>query len=222
MRRTLNRADEALARGEADAAYELLSGDSGSAAVAAQLWMERAQRITSGKEQDGQLAEVAAAAGCPEAHALYRRSLGMKPERAEAMAPLLLRLGEQAAALYRLLESQYPEGSERYREAKVWGAYLAHLAGTLSLAPGRGHPAYVYQSLSSLLSWAAEFPGRRVEELRQEGAGDFKMLHREAVEVAGLAEQVRSGLLGAVQSICRARGCLTAARELLAVSERRL
>ena len=215
LRRKLDLAGEALGRGEADAAYQRLSGDAGFARIAAQLWLEGAQQIPSSKEQDGRLAEVTAAAGCPEAHALYRRTLAVEPERAQAVVPLLRHLGERAAPLYQLMGSLPPEDRQRRREAAVWGAYLSHLAGTLSLAPGRGHPAYVYQSLGSILFWGIEYSRQvRGERCEQEGPGGAA-LSRAAAEVANLAGQIRTLLLDPRQTAVRAHACLAAADQLL-------
>jgi hypothetical protein len=221
LRRQRDLAHDAMARGEADAVDELLSGDTGFAAVAARLWLEGAQRLASGKEQDGRLAEVAGAAGCPEAHALYWGALAVVPERAAAAAPLLRELGEKAVALYHSMGTLPPEEPERRRETRIWGAYVAHLAGTLSLAPGRNHPAYVYQSLRSLEFWATEYPARMIEGLREKDAAGVETLDREAAEVAALAEQIRTLLLDPRQTIDRARTCLAAADQLLARTEAR-
>jgi hypothetical protein len=222
LRRQRDLAHEAMERGEADAAYQLLSSDTGFAAVAAQLWLERARRITSGKEQDGRLAEVTGAAGCPEAHALYRRTLGVEPERAQAVVPLLLHLGERATMLYQLMGSMPPQDTERRRDATVWGAYVSHLAGTLSLAPGRGHPASVYQSLAPILYWATEYPGRVTGELREKDVPSMETLDQHAAEVANLAEQIHTLLLAPLQVNNRTRACLAAADQLLALTEARL
>jgi hypothetical protein len=196
LRRQRDLAREAMERGEVDAAHERLSSETGVAAVAAQLWLEGAQQICSGKEQDGRLAEVTRAAGCPEAHALYRLVLAVEPERAAAAAPLLLRLGEQAVALYHSMGTLPPEEPERRREGLVWGAYVAHLTGTLSLAPGLGHPAHLYQSLRSIGFWAIEYPARVIAELREKGVSGVEALDRSAAEVSALAAQIRTILLG--------------------------
>ena len=222
LRRQRDLAHEAIERGEADAAYQLLSGDAGFVAVAVQLWLEGAGQISSRKEQDGRLAEVTAAAGCPAAHALYRRTLAVEPERARAIAPLLLRLGERAAPLYHLMGTLPPEDPERRRDAAVWGAYVSHLAGTLSLAPGRGHPAYVYQSLRSILHWAIEYPGRVIGELGEKGVSGVQPLTQHASEVAGLAEQIPAILLDPRQAVDRAQACLAAADQLVDLTEARL
>jgi predicted nucleotidyltransferase len=221
LRRQRDRADEAMERGEADAAYQLLSGDAGFAAVAAQLWLEGAQQISSSKEQDGRLAQVAAAAGCPEAHALYRRTLAVELERAQAVVPLLRHLGERAAPLYHRMGTLPPEDRQRRRDAAVWGAYLSHLAGTLSLAPARGHPAYVYQSLRSILHWAIEYPRQVVGERREKKESGGEELNRAASEVAGLAQQIRTIVLDPRQTVVRAHACLAAADQLLDLTEAR-
>jgi predicted nucleotidyltransferase len=221
LRRQQDLAHEAMARGEAEAVYSLLSGDAGFVAVAAQLWLEGAQRITSGKEQDGGLAEITAAAGCPEAHALYRLALAVEPERAAAVVPLLRDLSEKSVPLYHALGALPPEEPERRREARVWGAYVAHLAGTLSLAPGRGHPAYVYQSLRSLGFWATEYPARMITGLREREVPGVETLDRPAAEVAALADQIGALLLDPRRAIARTRTCLAAADQLLALTEAR-
>jgi predicted nucleotidyltransferase len=221
LRRQRDLAHEAMERGEVEAAYQRLSGDTGFAAVAAQLWLEGAQRITSGKEQDGRLAEVTRAAGCPEAHALYRRALAVEPERAEAAVPFLRRLGEQAVALYRSIGTSPPEAAERRREARVWGAYVGHLLGTLSLAPGLGHPALVYQSLRSIGYWATEYPARMIGELREKGASGVATLGQRAAGVAALAQQIRTILLDPLAAAPRAQACLAAADQLLELTEAR-
>lgn len=222
LRRQLDLAHAAMERGEPDAAYQLLSGDSGFGAIAARLWLEGARRSTSSKEQDGRLAEVTGAAGCPEAHALYRVALAIEPERAGAAAPLLRELGERAVSLYHLLGTWPPEEGKRRRETTVWGAYVAHLVGTLGLAPGRGHPAYVYQSLPALLFWTTEYPVRVIAELREKERSDLETLDRHASAVADLAEQIRTLLLDPRQAISRTRECLTAANQLLHLTEARL
>jgi predicted nucleotidyltransferase len=222
LRRQRDMVHEAMVRGEVDATYQLLSSETGFAAVAAQLWLESAQRICSRKEQDGQLAEVARAAGHPEAHALYRHALAVEPERAQAVVPLLLQLGEQAAPLYHSMATLPPEDPERRRDATVWGAYISHLAGTLSLAPDRGHPAYVYQSLGSISHWAADYPAQIIEELRGKEVPGAESLHQQASVVAGLAEQIRTTLLDPLQAIDRTRHCLAAADKLLDLTEARL
>jgi hypothetical protein len=222
LRRILDLAHEALERGEAEAVYQHLSGDTGFAAVAAQLWMDGAQRLCSTKEQDGRLAEVTAAAGCPEVHALYRLTLAVEPERVQAVVPLLRRWGERATSLYQLIGTLSPEGSQTCLEATVWGAYVSHLAGTLSLAPGRGHPAYVYQSLGSISFWATGYPGRWIGELRQKEVSGVETLSQHAAEVAGLAEQIRTTLLDSLRATDRARSCLAAAEKLLQVTQARL
>jgi hypothetical protein len=221
LRRQRDLAHEAMERGEADAAYQILSCETGFVAVAAQLWLEGAQRIYSSKEQDGLLAEVTGAAGCPEAHALYRLTLAVEPERAQAVVPLLLQLGERAAALFQLMGTSLPSDAERRREAIVWGAYVSHLAGTLGLAPGRGHPAHLYRSLKSILFWATEYPGRVIGELREKEVPGVETLDRHASEVAGLAEQIRTTLLDPLQVIGRTRTCLAAADRLLHLTEAR-
>lgn len=221
LRRQRDLAHDAMARGEADAVEPLLSGDTGFAAVAARLWLEGAQRLASGKEQDGRLAEVTGTAGCPEAHALYRGALAVEPERAAAVAPLLRELGEKAVTLYHSMGTLPPEEPERRRETRIWGAYVAHLAGTLSLAPGRGHPAYVYQSLRSLEFWATEYPARMITCLREKDAAGVETLDRDAAEIAALAEQIRTLLLDPRQTIDRTRTCLAAADQLLALTEAR-
>jgi hypothetical protein len=222
LRRQRDMAHEAMERGEADAAYQLLSGDTGFAAVAAQVWLEGAQRIYSGKEQDGRLAEVTEAAGCPEAHALYRLTLAVEPERAQAVVPLLLHLGEQAAPLYHSMGNWPPEDRQRLRDGTVWGAYVSHLAGTLSLAPRRGHPAYLYRSLGSILFWATDYPARLIGELREKEVPGAESLRQQAAAVAGLAEQIRTTLLDPRQTIDRTRHCLAAADKLLDLTEARL
>jgi predicted nucleotidyltransferase len=222
LRRQRDLAHEAMERGEADAVYQQLSSDAGFAAVAAQLWLEGAQRICSSKEQDGRLAGVTTAAGCPEAHALYRLALAVEPERAEAVVPLLLRLGERTAPLYHSIGTLPPEAPERRREALVWGAYVAHLTGTLSLAPGQGHPAHVYRSLPSIALWATEYPGRVIAELREKGISGVETLDRLAAEVAALAAQIRAILLDPLQATGRTPACLAAADQLLDLTEARL
>lgn len=222
LRRKRDLACEVWERGEADAAYRILSGESGFAAVAAQLWLERARRIVSNKEQDGRLAEVAETAGCPEVHALYRRVLAVEPERAQAAAPLLLRLAERAVPFYRRLGSQPPDEPDRRRETRVWGAYVAHLVGTLGLAPGQGHPAHVYPSLGPLRRWAIEYPERLVEALLETGAPGAESLKRRAAEFARLAEQIRTLLLDPERAIERAQSGLAAADRLLELTEARL
>jgi predicted nucleotidyltransferase len=222
LRRKLNTAHDALERGEVDEAHQLLSGDAGLAAVAAQLWLEGAQRITSGKEQDGRLAAVTAALGCPEAHALYRRTLAVDPERARAVVPLLRDLGERGAALYHRLGAAPLEDAARRRETRVWAAYLAHVTGTLSLAPGHGHPVHVYQSLDALAYWAEAYPKRVLKALRADDAPGLELLHRQAAEVAGLEAQIRARLLDPALAIDRARDCLAAADQLVSLTEARL
>jgi hypothetical protein len=221
LRRQRDLAHEAMARGEADGVDQLLSGDTGFATVAARLWLEGAQRLASGKEQDGRLAEVAGAAGCPEAHAMYRGTLAVAPERAAAVAPLLRELGEKAVTLYHSMGTLPREEPERCRETRVWGAYVAHLAGTLSMAPGRGHPAYVYQSLRSLEFWATEYPAGMIAELREKDAAGVETLDRQADGIATLAGQIRTLLLDPRQTIDRARTCLAVADQLLALTEAR-
>lgn len=222
LRRQRDMAFAALERGEAETAYQLLSGDRGFAAVATRLWLEGAGQICSGKEQDGRLAAVTAAAGCPEAHALYRRTLAVEPERAQAVVPLLRRWGERTAGLYQLMGALASEGSRLRREAAVWGAYVLHLARTLSLAPGRGHAAYAYQSLQSLPFWSSEYPDRRIAELRETEVSGVGTMDEHAAEVAGLATQIRAILLDPLQAEARARSCLAAAEKLLELTEARL
>jgi hypothetical protein len=115
-----------------------------------------------------------------------------------------------------------PEDAERHREATVWGAYVTHLAGTLSLAPGMGHPAFVYQSLKSLFFWTTEYPATKVEALRDQDAPGVEALERLAAEVADLAAQIRTLLLDPLQAGDRAAICLAATDELLDLTETRL
>jgi hypothetical protein len=115
-----------------------------------------------------------------------------------------------------------PEDPERRREATVWGAYVSHLAATLSLAPSRGHPAYVYQSLRSILCWATEYPGRLMGERREQDATGVAALNRTASEVADLAEQIQALLLDPLQAIHRTRACLAAANQLLDLTKARV
>jgi hypothetical protein len=199
-----------------------LRGDAGFAAVAAQLWLEGAGRIASSKEQDGRLARVARAAGCPEAHALYRRALGVEPARARAVVPLLRRLDEKAAVVYRLLATLPPEEPSRRLESRVWGAYLSHLIGTLALVPGRGHPAYLYQSLQAIRHWTTEYPAWKIIPLRRENEAGAEHLSRRADELADLAERIRTVLLDPARATDRAQACLTAADQLLHLTETRL
>jgi predicted nucleotidyltransferase len=222
LRRQRDLAHDAMASGNVEAAYQVLSGDTGFAAVAAQLWLEGARRICSSKEQDGRLAEVAAAAGCPEAHALYRRTLAVDPRRGQTAVLLLHQLRERAAHLYPLMAAWPPEDPKRRREVTVWGAYVTHLAGTLAVAPGRGHAAYVYQSLPSILFWATEYPVRVIGDLRANGRPDLEALRQPASEMADLAEQLHRTLLDPRQSVDRAKGCLAAADQLLDLTEARL
>jgi hypothetical protein len=222
LRRQRDQAHEAMERGEADAAYQFLSSDTGFAAIAAQLWLEGARRICSRKEQDGQLAAVTRAAGCPEAHALYRRALAVAPERAQLVAPLLLHWGKRAASLYHRMATAPPEDPERRRDAAVWGAYVAHLAGTLSLAPDRGHPAVVYQLLRPILFWATDYPARVIGKLREKDGPGVEELNRAASEVATLAEQIHTLVLDPLQAIGRTRACLAAADQFLDLIEARV
>jgi hypothetical protein len=221
LRRLRDLTQETWERGEADAAYRLLSGQSGFAAAAAQIWLESARQIVSCKEQDGRLAEVAEAAGCPEAHTLYRRVLAVEPDRAEAAAPLLLRLAARVVPLYRRLGSQPPDEPDRHRETRVWGAYAAHLAGTLGLAPGRGNPAHLYPSLGSLRRWTIAYPGRLAEALLEAGAPGAESLIRLATEAASLAEQIDTLLLDPAHAARRAQIGLDAANRLLELTEKR-
>jgi hypothetical protein len=221
LRRTLDLAQEAMGWEDADAAYQLLSGDAGFAAVAVQLWLEGARRICSSKEQDGRLAEVAAAAGCPEAHALYHRALAVDPVRAGTVVPLLRLWGERAASLYQMIGALSLEGSPDRREAAVWGAFVSHLAETLSLAPGRGHPAHLYQSLRSLLFWTSGYPARIIAELRAKDGPGLETLDRIAAETSYLAAQIGTVLLDPLSATSRVQGCLTAAEELLALTSER-
>jgi hypothetical protein len=222
LRRQRDLAHEAMVRGEADVAYQLLSTDAGFVAVVAQLWLEGAQRICSSKEQDGRLANVARAAGCPEAHALYRRTLAVDPRRVQTAVLLLNQLRERAAHLYQSMATLPPEDSVRRRDVTVWGAYLSHLVGTLAVAPDRGHAAYVYQSLRSILLWAIEYPDRVIGDLRANGVPDLEALRQLASEVADLAEQLRRTLLDPRQSVDRAKDCLAGADQLLHLTEARL
>jgi hypothetical protein len=222
LRRRRDGAQEAMERGEADALSECLGSGTGFAAVAAQLWLESARRIGSSKEQDGQLAAATAAAGWPEAHALYHLTLAVQPECARLVAPLLLDLGDRAAALYRSLGSSSPEDAGRRRELTVWGAYVSHLAGTLALAPERGHPAYVYQSLRSLSYWAIDYPARIMTELQEKEVRNREILRGQTGQLAELAEQIRTTLLGPLNATDRARSSLEAADRLLVLTETRL
>ena len=120
LRRQRDLAHEAMECGEADAAYQLLSGDTGFVAVAVQLWLEGAQQISSRKEQDGRLAEVTAAAGCPAAHALYRCTLAVEPERPYGPGVESPHPGPNAAA---------DEETEREFDPADKGRYLSALSG---------------------------------------------------------------------------------------------
>jgi hypothetical protein len=221
LRRQRDLAHNAMECGEPDATYRTLSGSTGFAAAAAQLWLESAQQITSAKEQDGRFAEVAQAAGCPEAHALYRRTLRVELDRGQAAVPLLLQLAERAAPLYRLMGASPPADPQRRRDTRVWGAYTAHLAGTLSLAPARGHPAYVYQSLPSLLLWSVDYPHRTIAELREVDAPGIETLNQRAAEVADLAARVHNILLDPPQAAGAVRTGLAAADRLLDLTKAR-
>jgi hypothetical protein len=222
LRRQLDRAHEAMENGQADAVVPILSGDVGFAAVAARLWLERSRRIVSAKEQDGCLAEAAADAGCPEVHALYRRVLAVDPERTRAAAPLLIHLARRAAALYRRLGSLPPDDPDRRREALVWGAYAAHCAATLGLAPSRGHPAHAYRSLGALRYWTIEYPRRLAAPLLEPGSPACAAVQERLDEVAGLAGRVHTILLDPAAALDRSRTCLDAACRLLTLTEKRL
>jgi len=221
LRRQFDRAREVMESGQREAVSPLLGGDAGFAAVAARLWLEGARRIVSAKEQDGRLAEAAADAGCPEAHALYRRVLAVDPERAQAATHLLVRLSRRALRLYRRLGSLPPEDPRRRRDTRVWGAYVAQLTGTLSLAPGRGHPAHLYHSLGALRHWAIEYPRRLAAPLLETGTPAGAALQERLDEVATLAGRIRLLLLDPAHALDRSRDRLAAANRLLALTEAR-
>lgn len=214
-------AHAALESGEPDAAYACLSGAGGFASLAARLWLEGARRLISGKEEDGQLLAVAREVGYPEIHALYRGVLAVEPERALAAAPLLVRLARRGPRLYRRLGALLPLDAPRRREATVWGAHLAHLAGTLGLAPGRGHPALLYPSLGALRLWAVDYPARWIAAHAPEPFPGREPLHRRVAEVAGLAERVHTLLLDPARACHRVRSCLAAADRLVGLTEAR-
>ena len=115
-----------------------------------------------------------------------------------------------------------PADPERLREATVWSAYISHFAGTLSLAPSRGHPAYLYQSLPSLMYWATEYPDRVMAGLRERDLPGVERLNADAAEVAALAAQIRSILLDPPRAAARTQASLAAADQLLALTEARL
>jgi hypothetical protein len=202
-----------------DFACGLLAGDRGFGVLAGDLWLEGARHIYSGKEQDGLLAELCRAAGHDEAHEWYRCVMGVQPGRADAAVPLILALGEQADGLFgRLAALPAPRPwAEQVRTDRAWNR---HLTGTLSLAPGRGHPAYVYQRLGWFLGWAVDLPRQAIALCRQAGMPGALELQEAVRGMEVLAEQIRATLTDLVPAGERARRGLAAAEKLLHLSER--
>ena len=126
-----------------------------------------------------------------------------------------------ALRLYRRLGSLPPEDPRRRRDTRVWGAYVAQLTGTLSLAPGRGHPAHLYHSLGALRHWAIEYPRRLAAPLLETGTPAGAALQERLDEVATLAGRIRLLLLDPAHALDRSRDRLAAANRLLALTEAR-
>jgi hypothetical protein len=221
LHRQRDAAADTLERGEWEEAYQTLSSPVGFGAVTAQLWLEAARRIYSNKEQDGLLADVTRAAEHPEVHALYRRLHAVEPERAAAVAPRLRDLGEQAASFYHGVDALALE-EPRWRRGRVWAAWVRYITATLALAPAKGHPAHVYQRLGRIRYWTVDSPRRDLAELRQMKTPGLEPLESLAAATSRLADGVREELLGPASPDGRARASLTAAAQLLALTEQRL
>jgi hypothetical protein len=222
LRRQRDLARDALDRGEPEEAYSQLSRPTGLAVVAGQLWLEAAHRIYSSKEQDGLLAEVTRAAGCPEAHALYHAALGVHRGRAEAAVPLVLDLGQCGVGFFRRLGDVPLTYRWRHGHLPVWTAWIRHLAATLALAPHRGHPADIYQRWKALRYWTTRAPGEIVKEMQEKGAPGLKELEAQAAEAVRLSEALRETLLGPVPAAERAQTALAAAERLVEMTARAL
>ena len=219
MRRVLSSAQESREKGEPAAALDARGGGAGFSSLAAQVWLEGARRIYSGKEQDGAFAEAARKAGRPEAHALYRTVLEADPRRAEAASPLLHAFGEAAAAFFEgagaLAQADHPIREE----SRINAAWTRHLARTLSISPRMGHPAGTYQRLGMLRWWAVDLPERwvpRFHEAEIPGADD---LEAQAAALNRRLEQIEAALYGEAPKETRAESVLQAAERLLDVTE---
>jgi hypothetical protein len=125
--RRLREARAAAARGgiDATATHDL-------ARVFAQMWIERAARVYSKKEQDTLLLEVSREAKAPHAHELYRAILGLdgKEERLEAILAPIAEYGARVDAMFKLVEDMAAAYAaqvgqdvvERCRAYRLWAA----------------------------------------------------------------------------------------------------
>jgi hypothetical protein len=220
LRLARDRCAEQIENGQAEEACQAFRNSfNGFAAMAGHLWLEAAQRIFSSKEQDGLLAEVMHRRGQGEAHAWYRDILGVHPERAAAAAPLILELGQQAAALYARLDASTLSPEQR-KTCCISAAWITHLSETLSIAPRQGHPATIYQQLDSLLYWTQQRPRNLSKKYGGDEASGKEEWEAAACTVERAADVVRETLIGPLTAEERARNSLAAADKLLALSER--
>jgi hypothetical protein len=114
----------------------------------------------------------------------------------------------------------------RYRRQhgrlSVWAAWIRHLAGTLALAPRRGHPAHLYQQRTALAYWVVTSPGRDVRELREKEAPGLEALEAFAARAGGLYAELCETLLGPTPATERAKSAIAAAERLVEMTERRV
>lgn len=222
LRRLRDQAQSQLDSAAPEQALAVMARLTGFPGVAAQIWLEAARRIYSSKEQDGQLAEVTCAAGHPDVHTLYRRALAVDPERALAAEPLVLDVGDWGCAFYRELAGLPLPDAEAQQSAPVLEAWVRHFAHTLSLAPRMGHPAYLYQRLDALRYWTAERPAEIAAGLGKQGVAGLTALETSMSRVAMLIEEIEELLWGLETVEERALAAVSAADQLLAITERAL
>jgi hypothetical protein len=220
LHRLLKVAETAFLQGDGEGAYRELSGRTGLAAIAAQLWLEASKRIYSSKEQDGLLSCVTRERGRPEIHDLYRQVLGVEEDRVTVVLPILEVLGREALGLYQEMQRLTLEDHPLFNEVAVNEAYTRQQLETFLLAPTKGHPGFVYQNLMSFLFWANNLACQTALQYRDaEVPGSESFAEREE-RVRQLAEELKAALYATRSANERATASLTAARELARITER--
>lgn len=219
LRRLIDSARKAMDTDSPGAAIATLGGGGGFGDVAAQVWLEAGEKIYSAKEQDGTLKVVTQNLGVPEAHALYRRVIGVVEERAMSVTQDLLDLGEKAGKFYDEAHDLAPEGSEHRTMARVWEAWVRHLSHRLSLAPQFGHPAHLYQSLQRYTYEIEARPVHWAEQYCLAEISGAETLNEQAKDMVNDLDSIRLRLSGGNPLTVSAREALGAAEQLLHLTE---
>jgi hypothetical protein len=117
------------------------------------------------------------------------------------------------------MERGTPEDHPQRNEVAVRAGYVRQQTETLLLAPSKGHPALLYQQMSSFLYWAVDLARWTLQEYTSAEAPGWEALNDGQQRLYQGAEELKFALYGSKSAEERATASLKAARELLRLTE---